>query len=513
MLSPPADRRWWAAPSRVLALLAAWLLATPALRPLLLPDEGRYSEVAREMFVGDGLTPTLAGLPFFHKPPLTYWVDMLGMALFGVGHFAVRLGPSLGAWLMGAALWLALRRWHGPRIAGIALLALATSPFFFVGAQYANHDMLVAGMLAVATLAIARALEPGKPLLGWLLAGWLACALAVLAKGLIGIVLPALVIGPWLLAQGRWRDMLRLLHPLALLAFAAVVLPWHLAMEARHPGFFDYYVVEQHFRRYAAGGFNNQQPFYFYLVVLPVLLLPWSLWLLPLLRRSHARQWWAQRGSHTALLAWWAAAVLLFFSAPQSKLIGYILPALAPVAGLLAPRLAAGRHWRWLALPAALACLGLVGLVGWKSPNSSRDIAATLRAQRAPADLVVLLDNPFNDLAFDAQLDHVLVASDWADPDIAKHDNWRKELADGARFDPLRGRQVLWPADQLARLVCRGQTVWLVARPDLQAQLAAVPGAAQVQAGRHSLLWRAPPRDCGDDKGLPLPEIGVRASR
>ena len=117
---------------------------------------------------------------------------------------------------------------------------------------------------------------------------------------------------------------------------------------------------------------------------------------------------------------------------------------------------------------------------------------------------MVLLDNPFNDLAFDAQLERVLVASDWDDPDIPKRDNWRKELADGARFDPLRGREVLWPIAQLARLTCRSQTLWLVARPDLRTQLAAVPGAVEIQAGRNSLLWRAPPRDCASDKGQPL---------
>ena len=87
----------------MLGLLAVWLLATAGLRPLLLPDEGRYAEVAREMLADDGLVPLLNGLPFFHKPPLTYWVDLLGLRLFGITPFAVRLGPALGAWLKGAA--------------------------------------------------------------------------------------------------------------------------------------------------------------------------------------------------------------------------------------------------------------------------------------------------------------------------------------------------------------------------------------------------------------------------
>ena len=495
---PGAAPAWWRSPARVLGLYALWLLATPGVRPLLLPDEGRYSEVAREMFVGDWLTPTLAGLPFFHKPPLTYWVDGLAMlATGGPSHFAVRAAPALGAWAMGASLWFALRRWHDARTAGTGLLLLAASPFCFAGAQYANHDMLVAGMLAVATFALARSVEHGAPELRWLVVGWVGCGLGVMSKGLIGVVLPAITIGPWLLAQGRWRDLLRLLHPLALAAFALIVLPWHGWMEYRHPGFFDYYVIGQHFRRYAGSGFNNPQPWYFYVVVLPVLLLPWSIWLVPLLRRARPSTWWAARGSPTALLAWWMVVVLLFFSLPASKLIGYILPAVAPLAALLAPALARRERLWPIALPSALACLVLIGYVAWKSPHSARDIAATLNSERATGDIVVFVDDPFNDLRFDAALDDALVASRWDDPQIPFNDNWRKELADGAAFDPARAKAVLYPVARLAELPCRGRRVWLVARPDLRDALAAVPGAVEVQRGRDALLWRAPPRACG----------------
>ena len=76
-------------------LLALWLLATIAVRPLLLPDEGRYAGVAYEMLRGDGLVPTLGGLPFFHKPPLLYWLDLGAMQLVGVNAFAARCGPAL----------------------------------------------------------------------------------------------------------------------------------------------------------------------------------------------------------------------------------------------------------------------------------------------------------------------------------------------------------------------------------------------------------------------------------
>ena len=491
--SPPTP--WWTSAPRVLGLLALWLLATAGWRPLLLPDEGRYAEVAREMLASGGLVPLLNGLPFFHKPPLTYWVDLAGMATLGVSPFTARLGPALGAWLMGAALWLALRQRQGARTAGITLLVLATSPFLYIGGQYANHDMLVAGTLTAAVLAFAHALEAGPPQRRWLLAGWAFCGLAVLAKGLIGVVLPALVIGPWLLAQGRWRDLLRLLHPLGLAVFCAVALPWFVLMQWRYPAFFDYFIVEQHFRRYATAGFNNAQPWWFLAGVLPLLTLPWGAALPAALRRLWAgtdgdRRW-------TGLMAWWVVAVVGFFSLPTSKLVGYIMPALAPWCVLMAAPLAASRWWRPLAVLSALLCLATVAALAWKAPGSSRDIGLALRARLAPADLVVLVDGGFNDVQFEARLAHPpLVASSWGDPEIPKRDNWRKELADTARFDPARAAELLYPLDRLPALVCRGQRVWLVAQAGDAARLAAVPGAALVLQGRHAQLWRAEPQAC-----------------
>ncbi|MEK8049108.1 glycosyltransferase family 39 protein [Ideonella sp. DXS22W] len=483
----------------VLGLLALWLLATAGLRPLLLPDEGRYGEVAREMLAGDGLVPLLGGLPFFHKPPLTYWVDMLAMRVFGVSAFAARMGPALGAWLMGAALWLTLRRWHGERVAAAGLGALATCVFFYVGGQYANHDMLVAGTLSVAVLAFARALEqPGTVDARWRLAGWAACGLAVLAKGLIGIVLPALIIGPWLLARGRWRQLLALLHPAGLAVFAVIALPWFVAMQQRFPGFFDYFVMEQHFRRYAsAGTFNNRQPVWFYFAVLPLLTLPWSAFAPAALRRFWQQRAWADSDGRGALLAWWLLAILLFFSLPKSKLVGYILPTLAPWCMLIAPVLVASRWRRTATALGVVLCLGSVVLLAWQAPKSNRDVGRALARQMGAGDQVVMVDGGFHDVAFEARLAKpALLASRWDDPAIRLRDDWRRELSDATRFDPAAAEALLVPLDSLPRLVCQGQVIWLVEGNHANPRAAQVPGAVKVMQGRHAQLWRAPPRQC-----------------
>lgn len=494
--SPTATLPLWSErqPSSRLAALAAlavWLLATMGLRPLMLPDEGRYAEVAREMLLGDGLVPTLHGLPFFHKPPLMYWLDMAAMQVLGVNAFAARVAPALGGWLMGAAIYLDLHRRAGPRAAAIVLGVLATTPFFFIGAQYANHDMLVAGLITVAIVLARRAVDdPGRPPLRWIVAAWCAMALAVLAKGLIGIVLPALVVAPWLLAQRRWRDVLRLMHPLAVASFAVIAAPWFVAMQMRYPAFLDYFFLEQHVRRFAQTGFNNEQPFWFFVPVLLVLTLPWSLWL-PLAARRQPAVTEPSDTSTTGLYGWWVVAVLGFFSLPSSKLVGYALPALAPFVALLGLAVCRGNAWRWIVPAAALACVAAVLALAWAAPKSNRDVGLALAAQLKPEDRVVFVDAPYFDVPFYAGMaQSPVVLSDWDDPELLRRDDWHKELHDAARFAPSVEARRLWRAARAGELLCGAGTVWFVAGKDWRPP-PALHQLTVVKVGRHAALLRA----------------------
>ena len=142
----------------IAALMLAWLAATAWARPLMLPDEGRYVGVAWEMVrSGDWLTPTLNGLPFFHKPPLFYWITAGAMSLFGLNEWAARAAPILGAWLGAFSLYVFARRWRGDQVARLTLLALLVQPLFYIGGQFANLDMLVAGCISATIVLLAHA--------------------------------------------------------------------------------------------------------------------------------------------------------------------------------------------------------------------------------------------------------------------------------------------------------------------------------------------------------------------
>jgi 4-amino-4-deoxy-L-arabinose transferase-like glycosyltransferase len=203
-----------------------------SLRPLAVPDEGRYGEIGRWMLIsGDWLTPRLNGIPFFHKPPLLYWLDAISLGILGVNELAVRLVPALHAGLMLSALYLAARTVSTEKIARRAVIMLGTSLGFLVGGQYVNHDMLVATWIGMAIWCFAFAFVAGdKPHAGLARLGFLACALGMLSKGLIGIALPGLVLLLWLIWTRQFKKVLHLPWFSGLLLFGvvgfALVLCW-----------------------------------------------------------------------------------------------------------------------------------------------------------------------------------------------------------------------------------------------------------------------------------------------
>ncbi|MDE2298905.1 MAG: hypothetical protein KGK18_12170, partial [Burkholderiales bacterium] len=136
-------------------------------------------------------------------------------------------------------------------------------------------------------------------------------------------------------------------------------------------------------------------------------------------------------------------------------------------------------------------------VVAWQAPLSNRALALTLAARIAPADRVVMVDEYLYDVPFYARLDRpVLIASNWADPALPKHDNWRKELFDAARFDPALGRTVLRPLDPLDALACGAGSAWFIAAAANAPRVAALPGATRVYADARQQLWRVPGHAC-----------------
>ena len=346
------------------AVLAAWFLTLDA-RHLLRSDEGRYAEIAREMFAsGDWVTIRYNGLKYFEKPPLHLWLTALAYHAFGVGEWQARLWVALcGA---GGLLFTALaaQRWAGRRAGVLTALVLLATPSWNIASHFNSLDMSVSGALACVLAALLIAQHPQTPAAArrrWMWAAWAAMGAAVLTKGLIGIVLPGLALVLYTLLARDWALWRRLHLISGTVVFLAVTAPWFVLVSLRNPEFAQFFFIHEHWQRYTSGVHQRGAPAWYFVPQLLGGFLPW-LFLAP-------RMWTVvredARGSGFRPLlfcAAWAAAIFAFFSASGSKLPGYIVPmfpALALLAGLALDRLDAAAWRRQLIWMAAVAVLAL----------------------------------------------------------------------------------------------------------------------------------------------------------
>lgn len=458
-------------------LLPVLLLVLASVRPLALPDEGRYAEVGRWMLMtGDWLTPRIDGIPFFHKPPLLYWLEAAAMAVFGATPWAARLVVALHACLMLGLMVVCVRHFAGAAVARRAGWVLGTSMTFLVAGQYVNTDMMVATWMGAAIWCFARAFmhESGVHA-QWARAGFVACALGVLSKGLIGLLLPGLVLFVWIAYTWQWRKILALPWVSGLLLFAAVALPWFVLAAREHPDMLAYLFGKHQFGRYTATTFNNARPWWFYGLAVSVLLFPWIFFVVAdgvqRLRQRLTHQASGDADAWVALCWIWVIAILGFFSIPNSKLIGYALPVMPALATLVA--LWWARHWAMQAWASwvfgALCVLGItVAIVAndyagaYTSARTTRGVAQAVVCHVAPDDVLAVVDDYPYDVMFYAQRQRPMeVIQDWEREAREAGDDWRRELMDGVAFDPPAGA-VLQPMSRLAELRTHPQA-WVLA--------------------------------------------------
>ena len=311
-----------------LGLISVWLFVCATVRFLSIPDEGRYADISRHMFEsGDWLVPRLDSLPFIHKPPMLHWLSSIAMHIFGVHVWVVRLVPVLAASLLLIGTYLFVRKYLSQKIAELSILMMATNLLFFGSSQYVNHDLLLATGITLSVFCLVDFSLCNRKAMLFL--GYFFAASAFLTKGLIGILIPGMILLPWLLYTRQYKRIPAFFNPFALLFLAALTLPWLYQMQQIYPDFLHYFFIDQQFNRFHSNQFNNKQSWFFYLVILLVSLLPWLLTLRWTGLRTILHQ---QRLNPIGqLLIWWLVSVVIFFSIPPSKLAGYILPALTPL--------------------------------------------------------------------------------------------------------------------------------------------------------------------------------------
>jgi 4-amino-4-deoxy-L-arabinose transferase-like glycosyltransferase len=303
-------------------------------------DEPRYAQVAREMLARhDWITPTLGGRPWLEKPPLYYWQAMLAYGLFGVSDWAARLPSAVDATLMVVATYLFLQRFRpGFQLDGALMTASAAGIIGF--ARAASTDMPLAATFTIALLAWFAWCESESR--RFLALFYCFLALGMLAKGPVAPLLAALIIVIFAAATSDYRLLGRTLWVPGILLFCVLAFPWHIAVQIKNPEFFRIFVLQHNLARFGTNLYHHPEPFWYYVPVTLLGLIPWTVFVVASLAERVRVGWTARRqipDSERALdvfLVIWLAVPVAFFSLSQSKLPGYIVPALPAGTLLLA---------------------------------------------------------------------------------------------------------------------------------------------------------------------------------
>jgi 4-amino-4-deoxy-L-arabinose transferase-like glycosyltransferase len=303
-------------------------------------DEPRYAQVAREMLARhDWVTPVLYGHPWLEKPPLYYWCAIVAYKAAGeVSDVAARLPSAILSSLLIIFIYVWTRRFRRGMQLDAALITAASAIVIGFG-RSASTDMPLAVMFTSAMLCwYGWYTGAGRR---WLLAFYFFSGLGTLAKGPVAVLLAGLIIVVFAVLRRDGRLVLRTLWPAGIALYLAITVPWFIAVQRANPDFFRVFFLQHNLERFATGLYHHPQPFWFYLPVALLALAPWTVFVVAAVVDA-VRDWRfsvqqpAGQEDFRTYLTLWLLLPIVFFSISQSKLPGYILPAIPAGTILLA---------------------------------------------------------------------------------------------------------------------------------------------------------------------------------
>ncbi len=410
--------------------------------PLLVPEEGRYAEIIREMWSRqEYVTPTLDYVKYFEKPVMFYWLGILFVKNIGLSVWTLRSVNAVFAVFGCLFTYFAGRKLYNRWTGLYAAFILSGNILYFGLAHVINVDITATFFMSVSLfsflLGVQQAIGIHRRLFIWL--AFLAAGCAVLTKGLVGFIFPIMIVGVWMVILNQWRLIKSLYLPSAFLIFLLVVVPWHWLVSVRNPEFFYFYFIEQQLFRYATTSIGHLQPIWFFIPVLIGGFFPWICFLpQSLLLAWKTIQQKNSLSSTTVFLLSWIAVIFIFFSFSKSKLVSYVLP-MFPALAVLVGRYLQQSSYQWR----QLGMLWFVTIVLFfafqkafmlHNTLSTRPFIKVLQQRLSPMDEVVAYKLYFQDLPF--YLARRVTVVDWRGELLfgSQHQNTKAWLIDEKTF-------------------------------------------------------------------------------
>ncbi|HED34432.1 MAG TPA: glycosyltransferase family 39 protein [Gammaproteobacteria bacterium] len=336
-LSPNYRRGIWIA---LLGIIALRLISLDAY-PLQDTTEARYAEIARIMLeTQNWVTPQFDyDIPFWGKPPLATWLSAASFQVFGVTEFAARLPSLLLGIVILVSVYLMGKYQRNADLGLVAAFVLASSVLFFILSGAVLMDMALVTGIALSMLSFWHRMNNGRRVWGYLFFAGL--VIGLLSKGPLALVLVCVPISLWAILQGDIRKVYRRIPWFSGgLLMLALTLPWYILAEIRTPGFIDYFIVGEHWKRFTVTGWQGdlygsahaktRGTIWVYAIMS---FLPWALFLPVLIwhKKPAVRKVISQNSSWVSYLVLWTITPLLFFTFAGNILATYALPAMIPL--------------------------------------------------------------------------------------------------------------------------------------------------------------------------------------
>lgn len=376
----------------LLAVVLIWF-GNLEYRRLIRPDEGRYAEIPREMVAsGDWTTPRLNGLKYFEKPPLQYWATAVAYEAFGEQQWTSRLWTALTGFAGILLAWFAGMRLFGRQAGIYAALLLGSSMLYSMMAHINTLDMGVTFFITLGlfSLLLAQKEPQTAQRRNWMLLAWAGLALAVLSKGLMGLILPGAALFLYSVFNRDVSVWKRMHWFSGLLLFMLIAVPWFVLVIKANPEFFERFFIYEHYTRFTTKVHGRFQPWYYFVPILLLGMLPWTALMFDTLLQTWRRSVQKVKTFNPErFLVVWVVFVYIFFSISDSKLPSYLLPMFPALALLMGKQLAEmnARRLFWLIVPVLPVVAILLGII----PSASREAADTPLQQQMYGEYSVWL--------------------------------------------------------------------------------------------------------------------------
>ncbi len=383
-------------------------------RPYITPSEARYIEIPRQIIAtGDWLTPHINGVQYFEKPPLFYWMQAIFLGI-GDSEFWGRIATAIVVALTCTVTFATTRLLYSRRAGLLAAAALATSVLGYGLSKVAMLDAPVTLFLTCTIASFLFAQKTGKKKYYYYM--YAAAALAVMTKGLIGIVIPALVIGAWIAITKNWKILLEARLFTGLLLFLAIAAPWHILMQRTHPEFFDFYFIHEHFTRYLTNEHKRTAPWWFFIAVTLAGAMPWLLVVSGKLQVIRKKEFYHLPLTTYHFLLLWILLPLLFFSSSHSKLVPYIFPIFPPLFVLIGKRLDELWETRKRLIITTMAvmaviCISANFIAPYFDKRTIKPLTEQIKPELTADDLVVAYNSYWQDLP--VYLNRNIIVAGW----------------------------------------------------------------------------------------------------